>query len=182
MRDGERLARRSARSRRQRRALPALVFLLAVAGCDDAPVTASPPPSAAEAPADEWPAGDWLTVDDEREPARWLAERFPAAPGSVPERAARLGAALDRAEAVYHDTRRMLANRVAQVAEVSGEYGSPESPEAVLADLTLHPVHGGQLWFGVVSQAYIELRRGGRSHAAAVDEVRTRFAAGETTP
>lgn len=149
----------------------AAAVLLALSGCDDAPVapeTAAPPTGELAARGGA-PSNDWLTIDDVRSPAFWLIERSSGRDfvGDDP-RVKVVESALDEAQAVFHENRRMLANRTAQLADVSGEEGEPILPETLLEDLSYPDKKGGKAWFGVRAQAYIVLRQTGSSHAQAI--------------
>lgn len=147
---------------------------LAVAGCDDAPVEVAKPGDTAElARRAGEPSKDWLTIDDVRSPAHWLVERSSGRDfvGDDP-RLAKVVAALDLAESRFHENRRMLANRTAQLTDVSREHGEAILPEAMLSDLAFADRHGERAWFGVRAQAYIVLRQSVRNHAAAVAAIR----------
>ena len=119
---------------------------------------------------------DWLTFDDPRPASQWLVERtIRLSESSDKVRVISLSGLLTDAERRYHEKRRMIANRIAQIVDVSAEYGEPVLPEEVLADLTFESAEPGKMWFGIIAQAYIELRRGGLPHEAAVLEVRREF-------
>lgn len=119
---------------------------------------------------------DWLTFDDPRPASQWLVERtIRFSENSDKVRVISLASLLTDAERTYHEKRRMIANRIAQIVDVSAEYGEPVLPEEVLADLIFKSEEPGKMWFGIIAQAYIELRRGGLPHEAAVLEVRREF-------
>ena len=121
-------------------------------------------------------AEDWLTFDDPRPASQWLVERtIRLSENSDKVRVISLSGLLTDAERRYHEKRRMIANRIAQIVDVSAEYGKPVLPEEVLAELTFESAEPGKMWFGIIAQAYIELRRGGLPHEAAVLEVRREF-------
>ncbi|MBH0237875.1 hypothetical protein [Methylobrevis albus] len=162
----------------------ALAALTTLTACEDAPLETTPPAAAAASSSDEddLGAGHWLTPDDPRSPGVWLADRT-APPGSAPgsgqnaARVAAVDAALDRGAALFVETRRMLANRTAQLVDVNTERGGTISPEQLLADLAIPDPDGRKHWFGVIAQAYIELRRSGADHASAVAALRREFTA-----
>ena len=100
---------------------------------------------------------DWLAPGDPREPAAWLAERV--GQGADANRmAALLGAAARR----YEESPRMIANRVAQIADQVEDRREPE----LLADLAFDTARSRS--FGAVAQHYLVLRRQGADHAAAL--------------
>lgn len=147
-----------------------LALPLAVAGCDDAPVEVAQSGATTElARRAGEPSKDWLTIDDVRSPAHWLVERSSGRDfvGDDP-RLPKVTAALDLAESRFHENRRMLANRTAQLTDVAREHGEAILPEAMLSDLAFADRRGERSWFGVRAQAYIVLRQSGRDHAAAV--------------
>ncbi|WP_428929400.1 hypothetical protein [Marinibacterium sp. SX1] len=125
-------------------------------------------------------ADAWLDVNDPRPPALWLVRRTHRfSESSEDMRVEQVSALLTGAERAYHENRRMIANRVAQIVDVTGEHGTPLLPEKILADLAL-PEEVGRQWLGIVAQAYIELRRSGRAHDEAVQMVRQRVGEGVT--
>ncbi len=156
----------------RRRTLAAAIAALplALCGCDDPAVERAPRPgedvAAATVPA-------WLEIGDTRSPAAWLVARGGARADE--DREERLEAGLAEAGRVFHDSRRMLANRIAQLVDLCAEEGDPQPAERVLADLTVTPADDERLWFGVVAQAYVELRRRGGTHADAAAAVRRTF-------
>lgn len=118
----------------------------------------------------------WLTFDDPRPASQWLVERtIRFSENSDKVRVISLSSLLSDAERTYHEKRRMIANRIAQIVDVTEEYGEPVLPEDILVDLNFESEEPGKMWFGIIAQAYIELRRGGLPHEAAVLEVRREF-------
>lgn len=164
-----------------------LTTLTALAACEEAPL-APAPPAASEAVSDaddDLGPGHWLTTDDPRSPGVWLAERTAATAsasdgGQNAARVAAVDAALDRGGELFVETRRMLANRTAQLVDVNAERGGTITPEALLADLAIPDPDGRKHWFGVIAQAYIELRRSGADHATAVAALRAEFRTRDT--
>lgn len=153
--------------------LASALSALALAGCDDAPVrVAQPGPETALAERGGEPSNRWLSHDDARSPTYWLIERSSGRDfvGDDP-RVGIVDGALELAQARFHENRRMLANRVAQLTDVSSEQGEPMLPETILSDLSYPEKDGGRAWFGVRAQAYIVLRQSGLSHADAVAEL-----------
>lgn len=116
----------------------------------------------------------WLAPDDPQSPARWLADRHPCAGDG---REALLAERLDAATQVYQESRRMIANRLAQLAGFLEQRGEARCPESILADLMLDPgqdtEHG--VSFGAVLQAYIVLRQDGIGHDAAIAQIRRSY-------
>lgn len=149
-------------------------------GCGDEPVAPRADDTAGNGADGAGIAGDWLVRGDERSPERWLAARGGATAGAVDARVAAVAAGLDAAERQFHEPRRMIANRIAQLADLSAERGEPIAPERLVADLTFPMRDRPAGWFGVLTQAYVVLREGGADHAAAIATLRGRF--GETRP
>ena len=119
---------------------------------------------------------DWLSFDDPRPASQWLVERtLRFAENSDKVRVISLSDLLTDAERRYHEKRRMIANRIAQIVDVTQEYGEPVLPEDILVELIFESAEPGKMWFGIIAQAYIELRRSGLPHQAAVLEVRREF-------
>lgn len=160
----------------KRKLAVSLAALALCAGCGDEPAASRG--GAADRPARTGgEAADWLVRGDDRPPERWLAERVPGPGGTGADeaRVAAVAATLDAAERRFHEPRRMIANRVAQLADLSAERGEPLAPERLLADLTFPMRDRPTGWFGVVTQAYVVLREGGADHASAIGTLRTRF-------
>lgn len=153
------------------RPLAALLCATVLQSCDDAALQPEP----AETSATELSArggavsNDWLAIDDVRSPTNWLIERSSGRDfvGDDP-RVPVVDQALDTAQAMFHENRRMLANRTAQLTDVSREQGEPMLPEDLLKDLSYPQTSPGKSWFGVRAQAYIVLRQTGGTHAEAV--------------
>lgn len=151
--------------------LAAVLCATILQSCDDAALQPEPK----ETPATELsarggsPSNDWLTIDDVRSPTNWLIERSSGRDfvGDDP-RVPAVDQALDTAQAIFHENRRMLANRTAQLTDVSREQGEPMLPEVLLKDLSYPQKSPGKAWFGVRAQAYIVLRQNGGTHAEAV--------------
>ncbi|BBE74441.1 hypothetical protein [Oharaeibacter diazotrophicus] len=160
----------------KRKLAVSLAALALCAGCGDEPAAsrggAADPPTRAEGET-----ADWLVRGDDRPPERWLAERGREAGGTAADeaRVAAVAAALDAAERQFHEPPRMIANRVAQLADLSAERGEPLAPERLLADLTFPMRDRPTGWFGVLTQAYVVLRENGADHAGAIGTLRTRF-------
>ncbi len=147
-----------------------------MAGCDDPPAEQENMAHKTAMPQEKPSATDWLAVDDTRSPAQWLAERDAGKPVRKDDpRVVALQERLDAAVARYHETRRMLANRAAQLTEVARENGDSLTAATILAELTFPSTDSSKLWFGVLTQAYIVLRQGGDSHAEAVARLREQY-------
>jgi hypothetical protein len=148
------------------------VLLSAIGGCDDdAGVIAAPDaPVVEETSRSE----DWLRPDDDRRPAVWLAARDVAAgPGDV----ARYGALLARVGDYYHETPRMIANRMAQLHTELAPRSPGLTVATLLEDFSWRAGNSRRQTIGEVAQHYLVLRREGRSHGEAIDAVRTAYGA-----
>lgn len=110
---------------------------------------------------------DWLDLGDPRDPAEWLAGR-----SGTPAAATQMGALLAETARHYEETPRMIANRVAQVADQISDRTEPE----LLAGFAFET--GRARSFGAVAQHYLVLRRQGVTHEAALATLRAE-AAGE---
>ncbi|WP_114395815.1 hypothetical protein [Oleisolibacter albus] len=151
--------------RRSRFCLAAAVLVLL--SCDDPPAPAPAGPSATQ----QQTLPSWLAPDDPQSPARWLADRRPCAGDG---REALLAERLDAATRVYRESRRMIANRLAQVEDFLAQRGEMRCPESILADLMLDSGQrtGHDVSFGAVLQAYIVLRQDGIGHDSAIAQIR----------
>ena len=104
---------------------------------------------------------DWLALEDERDPAEWLAART-----SPPLDATRLRDQLRETARHYEETPRMIANRIAQIGDTFAETDSL----TLLADFAMDT--GRARSFGAVAQHYIVLREQGLGHGAALARLR----------
>lgn len=157
-------------------ALPRVCLALAVllSACDDGAVT--PTDTADPAAQEEEVQSTWLAADDPRRPGPWLAE-MDLGPEPAPADYARYGALLSRAGVHYHETPRMIANRVAQLhAELA-----PSSPDLSIAmlleDFAWEAGNARPQTLGEVAQHYLVLRRRGISHVEAMASVRAAYGA-----
>lgn len=104
---------------------------------------------------------DWLALEDERDPAEWLAAR-----STPPLDATQLAVRLSEAARHYEETPRMIANRIAQIED---QFQGVDSL-ALLADFTMET--GRARSFGAVAQHYLVLRRQGIDHETALATLR----------
>lgn len=158
-----------------------LLAALSLAACDDGAVEVSSEPEQTVGPEASSDAGEWLTPADDRRPGAWLAELDAAAhAGSGEARAADYavyGALLTRAGRYYHETPRMIANRIAQLhREVA-----PMSPDLTIAmllsDFAWEAGNERPQTLGEVGQHYLVLRREGVAHPDAMDKIRAAYGA-----
>ncbi|SEA96505.1 hypothetical protein [Rubrimonas cliftonensis] len=169
------------------RGAAALALAASVAACDDgaienraedarAEVAASASPSpAADAPV----RPDWLTVEDDRRPGAWLAALDGGGDGISTGDAAFYAALLTRAGQHYHETPRMIANRVAQLHREVGALDGGVSIRRLLEDFDWRAGNDRNQTLGEVAQHYLVLRRQGESHDEAVLDIRAAYRASD---
>lgn len=150
----------------------AVALVLTLSGCDDGAVTV------ADAPDEDAATVEiaWLTADDPTRPAVWLAERDL---GSEPRAGeyARYGALLTRAGAHYHETPRMIANRMVQLHGELSAIPPGLTIATLLEDFAWEAGNARRQTLGEVAQHYLVLRREGRDHAAAMAALRAAYGA-----
>lgn len=149
-----------------------LIALAVLAGCrEEADDTL---PSAAENPAASSPATvadgpgpqHWLEPDDIEKPDDFIT-RITGAP--VAEVAPRL----DRAEAVYRESRRMIANRAVQLWQEIAEKDGAPTDMVTLLDQLAQPGDTEIHSIGTVVQNYRVLRGQGAAHNVAMSAALT---------
>ena len=147
-----------------------------LAACDEGPVleeTARRVPTKVEVALG---ADDWLAVGDERDPGAWLAARD----ARRDDDATRLdvetmhyAGLLQRLTRYYHESPRMIANRIVQLRD--------EVPDVTTAtlmeDFAWEAGNGRRQTIGEVGQHYLVLRRDGMGHAAAMTALRAAYGA-----
>lgn len=155
--------RRTAPGYRQALALAAILCLSACYEEEDKTISQADSTTQAEVAADDAGAagapGQWLQVDDARDPAQFLAEVSGAPQAELSQRLVALAAR-------YRESPRMIANRLLQLWQDHPEVPLPQ----MMADL-LPRTPGDEHSLGPVAQQYRVLRDEGRSHAEAVARV-----------
>lgn len=150
--------------------------LLAAACSDDEP--ANPADKAAEKGAPSAAHREaWLQHNSKITPAQWLASRHEAELRPVNDPAVvQIAQTLDRANRLYRESERMIANRSAQLEDMLRDLKITESAVTILNDLTAVAGEIGQTeGFGAVSQHYFNLRSGNQSRDAALATLRSRY-------
>lgn len=151
--------------------------MIGLAACDEGPVpeeTAKRVPTKVEVALGN---DEWLPVGDERDPGTWLAAREARRDGDASQLSIdtmQYAVLLQRLGRHYHESGRMIANRIAQLqAEVPDV-----SIETLMQDFAWQAGNGRRQTLGEVAQHYLVLRRDGQNHDAAVGALREAYGAG----
>jgi len=164
---------------RSRNALPH-VLLLAVtilaSGCDDT----EPKRREAAAESSRHSAAHsepWLQPNSQLSPAQWLASRGLKDAKAIDDPdVKRIADVLGRANRLYRESERMIANRTAQLEGMLKDIGVDEKATDILDDLTRVAGEAGQTeGFGAVSQHYFNLRSNKMERLEALAELRSRY-------
>jgi len=141
----------------------ALIALALLAGCREEEDQTLPPAaeSAVEPVVAEPAPQHWLEPDDVEKPDDFIA-RLTGTP--VDE----IGPRLDRAEAVYRESRRMIANRAVQLWQEIAEKDAAPVNMVTLLDQLAAPGDAPAHSIGPVVQHYRMLRGQGQDHDTAI--------------
>lgn len=108
-------------------------------------------------------------MGDATPPQAWLAARIKGTDGTQRQAAeARLQQLLQQADAAFHETPRMLANRTAQLQQMLADIAVAEPPELILQGFIPLGHRGRPTGYADLCQHYFNLRKSGLDRAAAL--------------
>lgn len=155
------------------RTLPALACLLLPllgGGCDDQDEAKREQGSGRVIQGEATPLGDWLDARSTQSPTTWLVERMAASGQTItPAEVVALDQALAEADARFLESDRMIVNRSLQLSTMLREIGIDRSPIVIILDFEQAARgHQGALSFTKACELYVNSRRRGLDHAAAM--------------
>jgi hypothetical protein len=155
------------------------VAAFALAACGDEAPRSGPHDKAASA-IDSGPhQAKWLELSSPLSPAQWLASHGEPKVRTLDDpEVRRLDELLNRANARYRESERMIANRAVQLSDMLKPLGIQETPTAILVDLVGIAGEVGQTeGFGAVSQHYFNLRASSIARPDALTTLKARYSA-----
>ncbi|MEQ1671618.1 MAG: hypothetical protein ABL893_12220 [Hyphomicrobium sp.] len=155
----------------------ALLSAAAQTGCgDDAPKPASYVQT--KSPSETFKRDvEWLELKQDTAPDAWLIARAQAS-GEITslQDSEELRRALEIATRRLGESKRMIANRAAQLERMLEQEGQKDSAIALIIDLTAAIGETGQTeGFGAVTQHYFTMRKSGLSRKLALKEMKLRY-------
>lgn len=154
-----------------------LVLALCISGCEDEKQPEQQSTIATTKPDMATGAKEWLDVHDDVEPGEWLLTRGrPHGREISPEELRKLRHLLDDCGQRFGESQRMIANRAVQIEGMLRAMGISETaPELLKSFLDAVGERGQTEGFGSIGQHYVNLRRSGISHEAALSDLRRRY-------
>jgi len=153
------------------------VAAFALAACGDEAPRSRSHDKATSAIETEPHQAKWLELSNPLSPAQWLASHGEPKARTLDDPEVRhLDELLNRANARYRESERMIANRAVQLSDMLKPLGIQETPTAIIVDLVGIAGEVGQTeGFGAVSQHYFNLRASRIARSDALTTLKARY-------